>query len=384
MVLQSCLKYSISIDHILPPEESYIFIEKKTNDLIEYLIRIRSELYPFASIIASYPSKKFSTIMGLDIRPSGKGLSEIDAKNSVLFELAERYSNQETFRLPPKYVNSISKSSFSLQEIYNNFSEEQLKQLNFPAILPYLPLRFESFFDIEGNSTLIPYKFFSILCQGSNGLAAGNTLEEAILHGIYEVVERHCLSIAQDTHTSIEEIDLTTVPNPYLSFFPNIKLYNISFLDIPTILGVLPKNDGTFTCIAGCAGTRTEALNRLLTELVQLTTYANSQLEGGLRFKYYPTTMHQYNSNIILYSLSSNLIPADFSKIDNIAKIDIKDEIFELQKILKKYNMTIYWKNTTGSLGVPSVAVFIWGSKMTILFTKQQTFSYYKEFLMVK
>ncbi|MEU9124407.1 YcaO-like family protein [Streptomyces sp. NPDC048506] len=48
-----------------------------------------------------------------------------------------------------------------------------------------------------------------LFAQNSNGLASGNTLAEATLHGIYEVIERDCLARAK-TGTS-PALDLTTV-----------------------------------------------------------------------------------------------------------------------------------------------------------------------------
>ncbi|MFJ9855111.1 YcaO-like family protein [Streptomyces sp. NPDC101150] len=51
-----------------------------------------------------------------------------------------------------------------------------------------------------------------LFAQNSNGLASGNTLAEATLHGIYEVIERDCLARAE-TGTS-PALNLTTVDGP--------------------------------------------------------------------------------------------------------------------------------------------------------------------------
>jgi len=45
--------------------------------------------------------------------------------------------------------------------------------------------------------------------SNTNGLASGNTIEEAILHGLLEVIERDSLSIAEYTRNPGKEIALT-------------------------------------------------------------------------------------------------------------------------------------------------------------------------------
>jgi len=49
-----------------------------------------------------------------------------------------------------------------------------------------------------------------LLRSNSNGLASGNTLEEALLHGLYEVVERDALAKTAKDHLNLE-LDLSTV-----------------------------------------------------------------------------------------------------------------------------------------------------------------------------
>lgn len=374
MTLQSCLKYNISVDHTLPPETSCAFIKECTLDLVDYLMKIKPEEFPFAQVVVSIPSKQFEKMVGPNVRPSGKGFSEIEATNSVLFEIAERYSNTESLRKKNGIIGTLTQLGISPEELYENFFPSQIESLNFPAIFPYTPMRWDSFYDLSGNVKLLPTLFYYILLHGSNGLAAGNTLEEAILHGAYEVIERHCVSILQKTEVAIAPIDRDSINNPYLNAVPSLQLYDISFLEIPTILGVLPVGD-KFFCIAGCAGTRTEALNRLLSETAQLNTYAYLKKQGHFTFKYYPTTMHTYSKSLVCDILDS----IEFNTIPEIAKMDILDELHTIQEKLTKSGMTLYWKDNTGSLRVPSVSIFIQRAKMDILVSDQnRSFSFYK------
>jgi len=376
MTLQSCLKYDIGVDHVLPPETSCAFIKERALDLVDYLMKVKPEEFPFAQVVVSIPSRKFEQMVGPNVRPSGKGFSEIEATNSVLFEIAERYSNIESLK-KKGITSTLTQLRVSPEEIYENFFPSQIETLHFPAIFPYTPMRWDIFSDIKGNVKPIPYLFYFMTLHGSNGIAAGNTLEEAILHGAYEVIERHCVSIVQETHVPVAPINRESVENEYLNTVPDLQLYDISFLDIPTILGILPRGDNEFFCIAGCAGTRTEALNRLLSETAQLNTYAYFKKQGQFTFKYYPTAMHTYTQNLV----SNTLDPVNFDKIPEIARMDILEELNILQENLTKTGMTLYWKDNTGSLQVPSVVVFIQGAKMCLLPVTGKSFSHYKGML---
>lgn len=375
MTLQSCLKYDISVDHVLPPETSCAFIKERTLDLVDYLMKVKPEEFPFAQVVVSVPSKAFERIVGPNVRPSGKGFSEVEAINSVLFEISERYSNMEFYQ-KKGVTSTLVQLGISIEEVSKNFFDFQLEKIRFPTIFPYTPLRFDPYFDLNGNLKLLPSLLYYALLHGSNGLAAGNTLEEAVLHGAYEIVERHCVSILQTTGLAVAPIGRDGIDNPYLDAVPNLQLYDISFLEIPTILGVLPVADGFF-CIAGCAGTRKEALNRLLSETAQLNTYAYFKKQGHFTFKYYPTTMHTYSQSLVRATVD----PVKFDTIPEIAKLDILEELHTIQEKLTKSGMTLYWRDNTGSLQVPSVLVFIQGAKMAVLSGGDKTFSHYKGML---
>ena len=133
---------------------------------------------------------------------SGKGLTETLAKISAIMEAFERYSaefrNEKTVK---GNYNQISKE----------FNALDPESLILPRDLPYnddVVLRWVWGFDIlNGEEILVPVSAvyhpytplsdLHIFRTNTNGLASGNTIEEAILHGLMEVIERDAWSLAE-------------------------------------------------------------------------------------------------------------------------------------------------------------------------------------------
>ena len=106
----------------------------------------------------------------------------------------------------------------------------------------------EEEFDVLINLIYHPYipsnDNITSFVRNTNGLASGNVLEEAVLHGIFEVVERDAWSIFEETKKNRKEIDLDTIEsediNNILNKFENesvdINLLDITAdVEIPTI-----------------------------------------------------------------------------------------------------------------------------------------------------
>lgn len=82
----------------------------------------------------------------------------------------------------------------------------------------------------SGETLLLPYETVStnfvelpdrrpIFLKSSNGLASGNHLLEAVLHGLLEVIERDALclwNLREDSARKGRQLDLSTVSNPHL------------------------------------------------------------------------------------------------------------------------------------------------------------------------
>jgi ribosomal protein S12 methylthiotransferase accessory factor len=133
---------------------------------------------------------------------SGKGLTETLAKISAIMESLERYSAE--FR-----NEKTVKGNYS--QISKEFNALDPRSLILPRDLPYsedVVLRWVWGYDILKEEEILvpvsavfhpytPLGDLHLFRTNTNGLASGNTIEEAILHGLMEVIERDAWSLAE-------------------------------------------------------------------------------------------------------------------------------------------------------------------------------------------
>lgn len=153
---------------------------------------------------------------------SGKGITKSQAYFSAAFELLEHIGLQYTGNIPivcGKYsevkdfavdVPYLANTIMNKYTAYDNFDENlemdwvvatsltDGSQKLVPAFLVFM-------FDVELKGTL-----FS---TSSNGAAAGTTLEDAILHGLLEAVERDAFVIGNSNPYVLPMVDYTNVTN---------------------------------------------------------------------------------------------------------------------------------------------------------------------------
>ena len=144
----------------------------------------------------------------------GKGLTKQQAKASALMESIERYCS-----LPSTFSkNCIHGTYLELSKIYKKVLHpaeviepvESLYNDN-ESITDYIP----GFDILKNEEVLVPaqlvFSKYSVKAPSisvfpyshTNGLASGNVLEEAICHGLCEVIERDAISIADLCSSSI-------------------------------------------------------------------------------------------------------------------------------------------------------------------------------------
>jgi ribosomal protein S12 methylthiotransferase accessory factor len=142
---------------------------------------------------------------------AGKGKDPVQAKVSSLMEAAERYSG-EYRRDPMEYL--------SLDEI--DLSRAVHPDDLFPSrhLQPGEKIHWSHCTDLfSGEGVLVPSNAvfhpydtlgmaFPLFRSDSNGLASGNVPEEAILHGLLEVMERDAMSRAEQARSLGKRLDL--------------------------------------------------------------------------------------------------------------------------------------------------------------------------------
>jgi thioglycine synthase len=181
---------------------------------------------------------------------SGKGLTKQQAKASSLMESIERYCS-----LPSTYSKSLIHGTYlELSKIYKKvlhpnevvepveptYNDKKsiidyvlgFDLLKNEEVLVPAQLVFSKFFAKDPSINIFPYSH-------TNGLASGNVLEEAICHGLCEVIERDAVSIADlcsssIPYSSLENI-LKSLKNSYYS--PNLinQIPEDKFVDDSTI-----------------------------------------------------------------------------------------------------------------------------------------------------
>jgi len=217
---------------------------------------------------------------------------------------------------------------------------------------------------------LVPFSWFYAINE-FNGPCAGNTIEEAILQGISEVVERHVCAVVTREKIHTPAIDLSTVTDPVArelieKFERNgIKLYVNDFsLDtgIPTI-GALAWDPATFpenselVYTAGTTPGADKALIRALTEVAQLAgdfESASNYVASGLPK---PLSLEEVD-----YVVNPDQTIA-IDQITDLSDDDMLQELGNCLEALKKINMEVLVVDTMHpKLQIPAAYTIIPGA----------------------
>ncbi len=226
---------------------------------------------------------------------SGKGATETNARISAIMESFERCLAEQ----PEISINlkGIDLNTERVAGTYESLSE------SYPALYPdalLLPQPLAEFTTLEwvmgydimndievfvpSNAVFHPYTPQSesqLFRSNTNGLASGNTIEEAVLHGLLEVIERDALSIAEFTRNPGKEIVLSESDSLNYELKMQmeragikVKLWLLeSDIDIPTVVAALDdtilKDPALLVMGAGAHLKPEIAVTRALTEAAQ-------------------------------------------------------------------------------------------------------------------
>jgi ribosomal protein S12 methylthiotransferase accessory factor len=172
--------------------------------------------------------------------PGGKGTTDAQARASALCEALERFSGEfagdEPRRpgtlaaLAPAAVHPNHCMGFSARQ-YEQREQTNAQARSFRTFVP-APFDPEAVVDwtpvwslTHERERLLPtaYCYYSAHLPGheacvadSNGNAAGNTVEEAILHGLLELVERDHVALWWYTRVPLPGVDLQGLGDPWL------------------------------------------------------------------------------------------------------------------------------------------------------------------------
>lgn len=253
---------------------------------------------------------------------AGKGKGEDQAKASCLCEAIERYCCFHALKL-----DSILASYDEIREdaihpdLLQNYSAKQFenrKEINarghkFVQIAePFENKQKRHWSKIwsmtEKKYKWIPKSYFTYNFENSkfdpsvrgdsNGCASGNTLEEAILQGFFELVERDQCALWWYSRFQVPELDLDTFKDPYVRTIQKcyedlgrkVWVLNITLdLNIPTFAAISTKDGEELIMGLGSHLDPDIALSRALSEMNQGITMEKGCLEvKGDEHYFYP------------------------------------------------------------------------------------------------
>lgn len=302
-------------------------IEKKSREL---------EITTFRSISANPLDKKNEEYARVHF---GKGVSDKQNRNSALLEGIERYTSKLI-----TYKDCLYAS-------YSEVSDRAVnpKDFTIPTNIGYSNTK--KIHWVWGYSlttkkrTLIPLMLVTIpnSIATTSGIASGNTLEEAILHGIFEVIERDAVYIVELNTLSMPDVRVENVNNSSITTqLAILKKHNIDYfikyitntIEVPVFQVYLKgelNGKAAYGYGVGAHLTKDIALTRAITEALQ--SYPTLADADWIQTR--PLNHYTDSGNKVL----------EYKDIPNYMSNDILEHIKKCTLHLQKNNMEVYIVN---------------------------------------
>ncbi|MCX5749987.1 MAG: YcaO-like family protein [Candidatus Saganbacteria bacterium] len=386
--LKSCpKKYTLDQDKVTDPSSTIENALKHLEtmlDLSSFRIEPRKDAIEGAYSFSSISDK---------LKTSGKGLTPEQSKASAVMEFAERYSwlhfdyeHYEGYCL--KSFNEIKKGDIqTVDESYFlcNFidlkdRDELLREIK------DIPLKWVLGTCLNDRKPFYYPVNWHNMVVGSNGLAAGNTMEEAILQALCEVIEREniCrlfMDMEPGNDLKLESINNLLVTRVLENSQKNgikFTIKDISFdFKVPTFIayGIREQDKDKLTYQGVGQGASTDpqkALIRALAEYFEgFSLMCVSQEELNVNWKEVMSALPKkhtgflplYNTEMLLKSKKS----VTMDEVPSACKPDIKEEILYIMGILEKSGYkTVVIDKTHLKLDIPAVRVCVPGMRVMI------------------
>ncbi|MCX6730391.1 MAG: YcaO-like family protein, partial [Candidatus Roizmanbacteria bacterium] len=268
----------------------------------------------------------------------GKGITSTQNRSSATFEAIERYNAKFAMRNP--YKREVIGS-------YNSLKNEAVHPSEFQMPLPHYtddaPVAWMKAWSLTNKrERLVPRNYVYYIPIGSSGLASGNCIEEAILHALFELIERDVYMIMDLNELLMPDLDLTGLKNPHILGLlkpldsPQLS-YRIKYirhdLGVPTfgmyMKGMVEGKMGHSHVV--CSHLNKEiALSRTITEAIQ----AFPKFTEGSRW---------LNKNTDHYSKPMKSV--SFGSIQEYKNPNITENIKFCIELLKKHKLEVFVVN---------------------------------------
>jgi ribosomal protein S12 methylthiotransferase accessory factor len=376
----------------LSPEQ----VLERYSDLVDPVTGIVSELRPdpncppFLHCYTSGPNRAVAARSLSALRNSlraqsgGKGISDIEARVSALGEAVERYcgsrcGDEPTIRASYQdlgadavHPNSCllyderqyadrdhwNKGCNPLHRVPEPFDER--REIEWSPVWSlitgkrrYLPTAM-LYFDLD------PSRRSASMWADSNGNAAGSSLEDAILQGFLELVERDAVALWWYNRTSQRQVDVESFGDPRIAEL--VRGYSqmgrrIWVLDITSDLGIpamaaVSESDGGFAMGFGAHVDPRVALARACTELGQMIA-AGAAVQGS--------SMRVPDQPYLRPGLGAPVQAGDYQYTRHL---DLADDIERIRGIAVGANLDILVVDQTRpDIGMPVVKVLVPGMR---------------------
>ncbi len=374
-IKDSLKTYSHDQDKVRNPEQTIAWVRERLGKLdmrvLAKTVRIdtgRLDIPVYISLCGEDATRFTGTK-----KQMGKGATPQQSEASALMELMERFSFFSfihQFPFPLYRHSDLDDFAVTVEDLKKSVFDSTTPTELCRSFLDDLPLRWVKAYNLTlGKEQWAPIDWFYMINE-YNGPASGNTLEEAMLQSLCEVVERHVGSIICHDELVTPEIDIDSLRDPasieLVRKFQSkgIKLFLRDFsLDtgIPTV-GVLAYDPATFpekseiVFTAGTTSNPEKSLCRALTEVAQLA----GDFEN--RTSYRPTLPKYANLEEAAYMMKSSGKVSIYD-LPNLDDNNMRIELERCTAALARIGLQTLVANVTHpTLQVPAVYTMIPGA----------------------
>ncbi len=333
---------------------------------------------------------------------SGKGATDLQAKASALCEALERYSavhRGTELRRRCRFVD-LGEAAIHPAAVLlfseTQYWEREARNAHRPSH-DEIPLPFDPLAEIEWSPIWsltrqavrwLPTAFcyfhtplaapHRCCWSDSNGNAAGNTLEEAILQGFLELVERDSVALWWYNRVRRPAVDLDSFAEPYFPMLReflacrNRELWALdltSDLGVPAFAAISRRTDGGLEQIMLGFGAHLDArlaLLRAVTEMVQihnrLLDAPADELPTYLSGKHTIDWFQTANVENQPYLLPQEGPPRTAASYRSCQTNDLLDDVLACQALVERHGMEmLVLDQTRAEIGMPVVKVVVPG-----------------------
>ncbi|CAN2047725.1 ribosomal protein S12 methylthiotransferase accessory factor [Candidatus Magnetomoraceae bacterium gMMP-1] len=378
LILQDAFKqFTIDQDKVISPSDTVKHFKKRLKevnlDILEDTKRIDNGRLGIP-VYFSISGRDALNIVGTK-KQMGKGGTPEQAEASAVMELTERFSFFSFFKnfsnfFTDKYQNIKDKAlSFEKIALSVNDNSDDLDACF--KIFSSLPLKWTNGYNLTTKQeVLVPFDWFFTINE-FNGACAGNCVEEALIQGISEVIERHVSSIISQNKVKVPVIDLDSASDSLVQEMIKkykkigVKLFASDFslnTGIPTV-GLLAYDLSTFPKMseivwtAGTTPNPEKSLSRALTEVAQLGGDFNT---GS---NYMASGLPKFNSLKQADFITSSTKSVSIDSLPDLSDNNIRVEVENYINALKKQNMDVIIVDVTHpGLKIPAFYTIIPGT----------------------